>query len=153
MLTKEEFNSILQKARNLCSRSEKCVFDIRKYVSKNDISEIEIEKTIEILITEKYIDEARYTGFFVNDKLKFNKWGKIKIRHTLRQKKINENHKTKAITNIDNDVYLDTLKSIIRQKNKTIKSKDSIKVKTSLIRFAAGRGFEYDLILDILKEV
>ena len=32
---------------------------------------------------EKYIDESRFAKAYVNDKYKFNKWGRIKIRFEL----------------------------------------------------------------------
>ena len=32
------------------------------------------ERIIARLLKERFIDESRYTRFFVNDKLRFNKW-------------------------------------------------------------------------------
>lgn len=38
------------------------------------------ERIIARLLKERFIDESRYTRFFVNDKLRFNKWGRDKNR-------------------------------------------------------------------------
>ena len=47
-----------------------------------------IDKIIDRLKAEKYIDEARYCRSFINDKLRFNKWGRKKIEFALKQKQI-----------------------------------------------------------------
>ncbi|PLX09161.1 MAG: RecX family transcriptional regulator [Marinilabiliales bacterium] len=153
MLTKEQFESRLQRAKNICSRSEKCSFDIKQYLSKFEISELEIDKIINILIKEKYIDDSRYTQFYVNDKLKFNKWGKIKIRYSLNQKGISTAIINQSLNKIDEHLYLETLKNIILHKNKGLNKRNNIHAKAALVRFASSRGFEYDLIMKIVNEL
>ncbi len=153
MTNKEFFNKVLQQSRNLCSRSEKCRFDIKNFLLKKNISEIDIERIIEILINENYIDENRYVEFFVNDKLKFNKWGKIKIRYSLKQKQINDNIINDALSKIDANTYNKILISVMKQKSVSLKNKDLLKAKVSLIRFMSSKGFEYDLIMNFLDEI
>lgn len=153
MLTEEQFAQILQKSRNYCSKSEKCIFDLKNYLSKYDLSVYDITKIIDILITEKFIDESRYVDFFVNDKIKFNKWGRIKIRYALKQKRIDDKLIDKAFLDIDKSNYYQILKNIIEQKLKSIKAKSDLQAKASVVRFASSRGFEYDLIMEITNEI
>ena len=51
---------------------------------------------IDRLIDEKFIDERRYCRAFVNDKLRFNHWGRVKIQAKLREKKLNTYNVTVA---------------------------------------------------------
>ncbi len=153
MEIQNQYKIVLQQSRNLCSRSEKCTNDIRQYLSKKDVSEDDIEKIINTLIEEMYIDESRYAEFFVNDKLKFNKWGKVKIRHVLRQKQINNSIINDALQNIDDDNYKKILVSVMKQKCSSLQNRDNIKAKASLIRFMSGRGFEHELIMNSIEVV
>jgi len=150
-MNQEDFNSTLQKCRNLCSKSEKCAFDIKQNLIKKEVSDNDIDKIIAILIKEKFIDDARYTEFFVNDKVKFNKWGKIKIRYALNQKGINNKIISNAIDKINNEYYFEILTDLLIQKNKTIKNKDYIQTKAALVRFMSGRGFEYELVMKAIE--
>ena len=72
----------------LCAKREYCTLDIRKKLSRYLLDDNVIDKIIDRLKAEKYIDEARYCHSFINDKLRFDKWGRKKIEFTLRQKQI-----------------------------------------------------------------
>jgi len=78
----------LSKAQNLCSGQEKCIFDIRKKLFDWKLPNTDHDTVMNLLLTDKFIDEQRYALFFAKDKFNFNKWGKIKIEYTLKQKNI-----------------------------------------------------------------
>ena len=62
----------------------------RKYgeVAAMGISYDAIDRIINRLEQEKYIDEERFCRAFIHDKYRFAKWGKIKIGQALQLKKI-----------------------------------------------------------------
>ncbi len=156
MLTEKQFQKILEKTKRLCSNSEKCLFDVRQYLNRqkqDNISEQEKEQILETLVEENYINEIRYVEFFVNDKLKLNKWGKIKIRYSLKQKNIDDKTIDLALNKVDNQAYIEILNNIINQKYNTLKNKSEIQAKAALIRFCTGRGFEYNEMIDIINSV
>ena len=134
----------------LCSRAEKCKSDIRKKLYDWKADPKEYEKIIKELETQKFIDEKRYTNYYVKDKFMFNKWGKIKIRTMLFQKQIPEQIIDEAIVQINDEDYLEMLKKLINQKQKSIKETDANKKKSKLLRYASSRGFEPHLIFKIL---
>ena len=69
----------LNRMANLCARREYCVFDIKSKLMRYELGHESIERIIEHLIKEKYIDELRFARSFINDKIRFNKWGRVKI--------------------------------------------------------------------------
>lgn len=141
-------------AKKFCSKGEKCSFDVMQKLDHYKISHEQKLIIIEELKKEKFLDEDRYTKAYVNDKFKFNKWGKVKIFHALKNKNINESLINKYIEAINTDDYLQTLKELLLQKRSTIKKEaDPHKIKASLVRFASGRGFEYELIMNALKDI
>ena len=69
----------LHRAAAYCSGSEHCVSDIREKLRKWNISPTDAESLLARLVKEKFIDEERYCRSSINDKYKYNRWGRIKI--------------------------------------------------------------------------
>ena len=70
----KEYSELLERAARLCSKSEKCSSEIRDKLNQWGMPESEIDRAITSLEKEKFIDDRRYAGYFVRDKLKFNRW-------------------------------------------------------------------------------
>ncbi len=141
------------RAATLCARRERCSSDIEKKLVQWGVSPSIIDEVIKKLHNENYINEERYTGFFVRDKLRFNNWGRHKIRYHLKHKKISASVIEDALDMINSDEYISILEHILRVRAKTIKEKDAYKKKASLVRFASSRGFEMDLIFTVLDQI
>jgi len=145
------YKKSFDKAMFLCSKTEKCKSDIRKKLYDWKVNPKEHNKLIKELEKQKFIDEERFAKYYVRDKFEFNKWGKIKIRTMLFQKKIPEKFINNALKDIPEKKYLETLIYLLEQKRNTIKNEDSYLIKSKLIRFASSKGYESDLILSILE--
>ncbi len=144
------YEKVLSKAMYLCSKAEKCKADIRKKLYDWKVNPIEHDKIISELEKQQFIDEERFANFYVRDKFKFNNWGKIKIKVMLFQKQIPEKFINDAIVQISDKEYIKTLKIILKNKERLIKETDVYKKKNKLLKFAIGRGFEPNLILQII---
>lgn len=145
--------SALSKAMFMCSRQEKCCFDIRKKLRDWEISSDDQNQIIQTLIDEKFINEERYTNFYVRDKFRFNRWGRIKISHYLKQKQIPEHIIFDAIEQLDESEYSQNLHDILISKIKTIRDEEPHQLRTKLYRFAQGRGFESQLSLQLIDKL
>lgn len=145
--------TILQKMAAFCSVKEYCIRDIRQKIKAADLSDDACERILKRLCVEKFIDEERYTRAFVKDKLRFSKWGRIKIKYELRGKEIPASLIEQVLNEIDETAYKTLLKDILIQKKKSTKGKNKQDVFAKLYRFAAGRGFESPLISSCLKEL
>ena len=139
-------NEAILKAEAICSRQEKCRHDIREKLKSWDVGEEDTEKILERLEAEKFIDENRYAAFFVRDKFRFNKWGKIKISWALKQKHISESIIDGALDSIPEEEYLQFLTEELRKKRQSIKGNNPVDIRARLTRFAQQRGFEFHLI-------
>ena len=145
------FNKYLKQMAAYCSRSEKCEFDVRKKLEGTELDINQVDELIDYLTENKYIDNSRFAEFFANDKFKFNKWGKQKIKMHLNQKQISSSLIQNALNTIDLKEYKKTLKEIIDKKRKSTKEADKYKLKEKIIRNALSKGFEMDLIYQILE--
>ena len=146
-----DYKDALRRAAALCSRQEQCTGHIREKLKEWNLSEEDRERIIQKLQDEKFLDDGRYATFFVKDKFRLNRWGKIKISYILRQKGVSEVIIQGALDQIDEEAYFQTCVDLIQGKSASLKEKNQFRRKGKLYRFAAGRGFEPDLIHRVLN--
>ena len=142
----------LKKVELICSNQEKCKYDVKKKLFDWKLKSDSIDRIINNLEKDKFIDEKRYSSFYVRDKFRFNKWGKIKILFTLRQKNIPDKYIFTALNEIDDNEYIKTLEKEIHKKQKLIKYESNYELKSKLLRFAESRGFEKNLIFKLIDK-
>ncbi|PRZ02027.1 regulatory protein RecX [Marinilabilia salmonicolor] len=148
-----DYKKALHKASSLCSRQEYCRSDIQKKLEKWDLSDSDTEKIIQKLVEEKFIDEERFTSFYVRDKFRFNKWGRRKIMWQLKQKGIDRETINLALDQIDPDEYNEKLQEVIREKIRQVKNKEPLKQKAAVIRNAVSKGYEYEEIMPLVEQL
>ena len=136
----------LSKAMKFCSTKEYAPSEMILKIKDWGLQEEFIPWVIEQLEAEKFIDEFRMARYFTNDKLKFNKWGKVKIRFMLQQKGVNRQAITEALDQINMEEYTKILQEEIGKKRKAIKHTDDYTTRAKLFQFASGRGFEAEMI-------
>jgi regulatory protein len=129
----------------MCSQSERCRFDIVAKLRQWELSEEEITNAVDYLVKERFLNEQRYVQFYVNDKLRFNKWGKIKLSFMLRQKQIPNALIKSALSEIDDDNYLRILHELLKLKVKSVKGASGYERTAKLALFAQSHGFEAEL--------
>ena len=145
-------DEILYKLAARCSTSEQCLSDIEAKLSRYDLTEEEHTHILRHLIEEKYIDNRRYAEAFVRDKYRFNKWGRIKIAQGLRIKGIDNDMIEAAMETINEKEYIDILRDLIKTKRKSTRGASEYEINGKLIRFATGRGFEFDTIRKCIND-
>ena len=145
------FNTSLNKARIICSKQEKCVVDIQKKFSEWGVNYSDTKIIIKKLKEEKFIDETRFAKSFTRQKFFQNKWGKIKIKYHLSQKKITEKNILKAFNEIKDSEYQEILYDLLVRKKQSTKAKSQYQLKGKLINYALSRGFETDKIHSALN--
>jgi regulatory protein len=160
-------SEILAGLARYCSQAERCVDDVRKKIKSAGLTDDMARRTvgpemqtneaekrmIDRLIKEKFIDERRFCRSFVNDKLKFNHWGRIKIGYELKKRNIKPEIYSEAIDSIEEDGYVSILDDLLKSKKRSVKGRSAQDVSLKLYRFASSRGFESPLIMKRLKDL
>ena len=141
----------LNKAAAYCTLCERCNSEVSTKLTAWGVPVCEQEKIIARLIEEKFIDEARYCRAFVNDKVRFNRWGRIKITAALREKRVSKEHIAAAMEQIDEEAYTQALQEVIAAKRKELRGKDDYATQQKIVRHAASRGYEPARILQLVK--
>lgn len=141
---------VLNKLTTLCARGEHCQQEMLDKMRKWEIEEDVQARVMEYLLKEKFIDEERYTRLFVEEKIKFNKWGRKKLEQALYMKRIPRSISAPILDEIDEENYEEILRPLIEAKRKTVTGKSEYEIRGKLIRFALSRGFDMDTILSVL---
>lgn len=141
----------LVKAEHWCAYQERSQQEVRNKLYEWGLTSTEVEEVISDLIATNFLSEERFAMAYVSGKVNIKKWGKIKIKQGLKLKKVPEKLIQKALNNIDGDKYLANLASVALKKSAVLSEKDPIKRKYKLVVYLQGKGFENDLIFDVLK--
>ena len=117
-------------------------------------NEKDSDALISDLISNRFLDEERFASAFVSGKFRIKKWGVIKIKSHLSQKRISNYSIQKALKEIDRDEYWETLLSLaIKKQKELVKEKDLWQKKVKVMRFLQSKGYESDLIQDAVITV
>ena len=144
----------LVRLMKLCSSKEMCSFDLRKKMKLWEINEHEQNRILDKLREENFFSDQRYAEAFINDKLKFDKWGSLKIKHSLRSKYIPGKIIDQLLDEIEPARYREILEDLLQKKYNSLKQTLSLQEKKArLYRFAAGRGFDSGLIFELLNKI
>jgi regulatory protein len=147
------FEWVLEKAKKICSKQEKCVCDIRQKLQAWEVEDADIERVIDVLLNENFIDEKRYAAFFAADKLRFNRWGKQKIAYALRQKGVDQVLIGNALKELDEAEYKKMIDEELKKKCSQIHCANKNKMREKIFRFAQNRGYEQDYIYQFINTI
>jgi regulatory protein len=153
MSEEDLYKASLSKTMALCSRREYCPEDIRLKLESWGVSEDDAGRVIMILIKENFLNERRYAEAFVKDKFNYNKWGKVKIAAHLKMKKVPAGIVSSALECIDDELYRRILNELIVSHRRSVKAKNQYDLKGKLLRYGLSKGFESQLLYDIIARI
>ena len=102
MTTQLSESEAFSRLSSSCARAEYCSGQARDRMRRWGLDEETQERVLARLIKERYIDDRRFCEMFVNDKIKFGKWGRRKVEAALWQK------------GISSDIYAPVLDAVDR---------------------------------------
>ena len=140
-----EQGAYLQLAQ-LCARAEHCQYELTEKMRRWGMSDEAQARVMQRLVSERYVDDERYTQAFFRDKIRYNKWGRRKVEQALWQKHIDKDIREQILNEVDDDEYLSVLRPLLKQKQKTLKGGTDYERNQKLVKFALQRGFTYDII-------
>ena len=140
-----EQGAYLQLAQ-LCARAEHCQYEMVDKMRRWEMSDEAQARVMERLVKERYVDDERYARAFVRDKIRYNKWGRRKVEQALWMKHIDDSIRQQVLSEVDDEEYLNVLRPLLKQKQKTLKGGTDYERNQKLVKFALQRGFTYDII-------
>ncbi len=139
------------KAESYCAYQERSQQEVRDKLYEWGLYSTQVEQLISILIQDNFLNEERFALAFAQGKLRIKGWGRIKIKQALKFKRVPEKLIQKALKNLDYDEYEQKLIAVFQKKDRLLTEKDSFKRRYKLQQYLLSRGFESDLISEVLK--
>ena len=107
---------IILKIKKYCDYQERCHKEVKNKLYEMGCNSDSVGEITVLLIEAGYLNEERFAKAFVRGKFKIKKWGKVKIKHELKLRDISEYCIKKALLEIDEDDYLNTLNELVAKK-------------------------------------
>jgi regulatory protein len=148
-LTKEQ---ALQKLKHYCAYQERSHSEVKQKLYDLGVWKKEHDEIMAFLIEEGYLNEERFAIAFAGGKFRIKQWGRVKIKYELKQKQVSEYSIKKALKQIDEDDYMTLLKKLAKQKYASLKSEQYMVRKKKTMDYLMGRGFEMDLVRQVLEK-
>ena len=126
----------------LCARAEKSQEDARRLMRGWGLAERDAEGVLAKLVRDRFIDDARYAGAFVREKLRLSGWGEYKIRTALQRKRIDRALIDAALAEADRSGMDERLRRQLERKARTAKYTTQYELKTKLIRYGLSLGYD-----------
>jgi regulatory protein len=140
------------KAESFCAYQERSQSEIRDKLYEWGLHQQDVEQIIAELIENNFLNEERFALAYTLGKFRIKGWGKMKIKQGLKFKRVPDKLIQKSLQRIDPEDYMEKLLALLKKKSATVTEKDPYKRRYKLMQYAAGRGFEKDLISDLLKD-
>lgn len=152
ILDDEMYLKAKNKALNILSKADQSEKKIREKLH-DDFEESTIDKVIEFLKRNKFIDDNLLAQKIVNTNLNLNKCGKNRIKQNLYNKGLDASSIIEAMSEIDSDIEFENAMHLAKKRYERVKNEDSRKIYQKLSQHLAYKGFDYDIIKRVLNKL
>lgn len=143
-LSKEQ---ALQKVRHYCAYQERCHSEVREKLYSFGLRKTDVEDALSTLIEENYLNEERFAGQFAGGHFRTKQWGRIRIRYELKQKQVGDYCIRKALAEIDEATYEETLAGLARKKWDSLAGESDRFVRQRKVQgYLLQKGYEPDYV-------
>jgi len=136
-----------------CAYQDRCHQEVEQKLSDLGIYGDDAGDIIVELIGENFLNEERFAKSYARGKMTIKKWGKRRILSELKRRKISDYCIKKAMAELEEEGYEDTLETLLLKKNKTLKETNQFKRHTKLGQFVIQKGWESGLVWETIRRL
>ena len=141
----------LARLQKYCAYQDRCHQEVRSKLVEIGIYGDDLEEIIVDLIQDKFLDEQRFALSFARGKFRYKKWGRIRIRRELKMRDISDYCMKKAMAEIEEEDYIQTIQTLLTKKDQQIKEKNPYKRRKKLADYVIGKGYESFLVWNEIR--
>lgn len=135
---------------NMLSRKNRTVKEARDKLYEKGYHKDAVEYAIEAVSRYGYLDDLEYAKNFVESAMR-NK-GSYRLRQELKLKGVSEENLTSALENLETETEYIRARELAK-KHLGEKDMEDEKVRQRLFRFLVSRGYSYDVVKNVMKEL
>lgn len=145
---------VLLKACSFCAYQERTQAEVREKLNGWKVYGDEAEEIIVELIQENFLNEERFAKVYAGSKFRVKKWGRNKIKMAMKLKKLSDYCIQKGLEEIDEKEYFLVLQALLHKKLHSVRAEPNEYIrKKKAADYAMRKGYEGDLVWDVLREV
>jgi len=149
-LSKEE---ALKKLQRYCAYQDRCHSEVLRKLNSLGVWGEWAEEIKAELVRENFLNEERFARSYARGKFRMKAWGKVRIIRELEKRHISDYCIRAALSEIDAEDYLESLKSVLQKKRESIGDVDAFAAYKKLTEHALRKGYEKALITPLVKEL
>jgi len=146
---------IFEKAAAYCSYQERSHKEVRDRLRKWNVWGEEADEIIAALITENFLSEERFARSFAGGKSRMKQWGRKKIMLELQRKGVSRSNIEAGLNEIGESDYKLGLVRLLEKKKLSLERTETDRrlLRQKLMRFAMGKGYEMELVAEVISEL
>ncbi len=134
------------KLMRFCAYRERCHQEVEEKLRQYQLTPLEKQTVISLLIADNFLNEERFASVFVRDKFNLQHWGKSRLQRELKLRRISDYLIQKALLQIDPEDYLNTFNRLAEKKWQQLGKQPLLQKKKKINDYLLRKGYEYDLI-------
>ncbi len=140
-----------EKIYRYCAYQERCHAEVRRKLFELGARTTEVDELIADLITQGFLNEERFAKAFAGGKFRMKKWGRIRITRELEQRGLTAYCIKSGLSELPESDYHEALIEILEKKAAQLSIDDQFVKNDKLANFALQKGYEPELVWQILK--
>lgn len=152
LLKDEMYIKAKNKALNILSKTDQSEKKIKEKLY-SEFEEDTIDKVIEFLKRNNFINDDILAQKIVNTNVNLNKCGKNKIKQNLYIKGIDKNSIDEVLSEIDDNIEYKNAMYLAKKRYERVKNEDKRKIYQKISQHLAYKGFNYDIIKRVLNKL
>ena len=145
--------ALLGRARAFCAAAEQCTSNVEQKLRDWGADDDMVDGIVASLRAEGYLDDERYARAFCESKMLRSGWGRLKVIHHMRQKRLSADAVAAGLGAVDAEAYLAVMADVAAKKMAGIHDADPQVRRRKLAAFLAQRGYTMDEINEILTNI
>lgn len=145
------FDEALDRCRFLAAKGECCTFDLEQKMHNWGVQSADIQRVIESLVAERFVDNLRFATAYVRDKTRFNHWGRVKTTLMLRQKHIDKQVINEAFNELPESDYQRAFEDERDKKLRQLRALKPFERNRKTAAYLIQKGFEPDFVFKNLN--
>ena len=141
------------KIEKFCAYQERSHLQVKRKLAGLGLHASDADLLMVELMQNNFLNETRFAMAYARGKFNIKHWGRLKIKQGLKREGIGGRLIQEALASLRLAEYQKTLHALAQKKWPFIKAASHREKVAKLQRFLLGKGYEYDAIDCVMKEV
>jgi len=143
----------LAKIQRYCAYQERSHKEVKNKLFEYGLYASEVDELLSRLITDGFLNEERFAKAYAGGKFRIKKWGRVKIKNELEFLGLTKNCIQRGLNEIDSADYKKTLRLLLKKKSTQLTEENAFKKRDKLARYAIGKGYEPEMVWEVVKDL